>query len=120
MGRVFKASDCLHPDGKPGVITHSQYLAQLGGHRSFTKNMDALIEAYTLNSKQLVFLTKVAPFGSKTGSKMLFPKPLPFWTFTTSCNTSTSLRRIFSWERKRARHGWKGKKNFSYRVKPLR
>src|SRR4051812_49101041 len=29
-GRVFKSTDCLHPEGKQGMITHSQYLAQLG------------------------------------------------------------------------------------------
>jgi hypothetical protein len=57
VGRVFKASDCLHPEGKPGVITHSQYLAQMGGYKAFADKMEALIEDYTMDQKQMVFLT---------------------------------------------------------------
>jgi hypothetical protein len=62
VGRVFKSSDCLHPDDKPGAITHSQYLAQMGGHRGFTGKMEALIEDYTINQQQLVFLSDGAPW----------------------------------------------------------
>ncbi len=62
VGRVFKASDCLHPEGKPGLITHSQYLAQMGGHKPFTQKMEALIEDYTVNQQQMVFLTDGAPW----------------------------------------------------------
>lgn len=62
VGRVFKASDCLHPEGKPGLITHSQYLAQMGGCRPFTQKMETLIENYTRNQERLVFLTDGAPW----------------------------------------------------------
>jgi hypothetical protein len=62
VGRLFKASDCLHAEGKPGVITHSQYLTHLGGHRVFTQGLEELIEAYTLSQPQLIFLTDGAPW----------------------------------------------------------
>lgn len=62
VARVFKSSDCLHPDGKPGVITHSQYLARLCGCRSFTNELEALVEDYTTNQAQVVFLTDGAPW----------------------------------------------------------
>jgi hypothetical protein len=62
VGRLFKASDCLHPEGKPGVITHSQYLSHLGGYRTFTRQMEELIESYTLRQAQVVFLSDGAPW----------------------------------------------------------
>jgi hypothetical protein len=62
VGRLFKASDCLHPQGKPGVITHSQYLSHLGGYRTFTRQMEELIESYTLRQAQVVFLSDGAPW----------------------------------------------------------
>lgn len=62
VGRLFKASDCLHVEGKPGMITHSQYLTHLGAHRVFTQEMEALIDAYTLQQAQVVFLTDGAPW----------------------------------------------------------
>jgi hypothetical protein len=62
VGRVFKASDCLHPAGKPPVITHSQYLAQLGSHKGFTQKMEALVEDYTMKQEQMVFLSDGAPW----------------------------------------------------------
>lgn len=57
VGRVFKASDCLHPEDKEGLITHSQYLTHLGSHRTFTRQLETLIESYTLRQRQVVFLT---------------------------------------------------------------
>lgn len=62
VGRLFKASDCLHAEGKPGIITHSQYLTHLGSHRVFTQGMEELIESYTLKQAQVVFLTDGAPW----------------------------------------------------------
>jgi hypothetical protein len=62
VGRLFKSSDCLHPEGKPGLLTHSQYLAQLGGCKSFTEKMETLIEDYTIKQEQIVFLTDGAPW----------------------------------------------------------
>jgi len=44
VGRIFKSSDCLHAEGKPGWISHSQYTAHLGSHKEFTKSMDTLID----------------------------------------------------------------------------
>ena len=46
VGRIFKSSDCLHADGKPGWISHSQYTAHLGSHKEFTKTLDNLIDKY--------------------------------------------------------------------------
>lgn len=57
VGRMFKSSDCLHPEGKSGMITHSQYFAKLDGCRSFTQKMEALVEDYTMNQDQMIFLT---------------------------------------------------------------
>ena len=61
-GRVFKSTDCLHPEGKQGMITHSQYLAQMGSHKSFSEKMEALLEDYTINQQQMVFITDGAPW----------------------------------------------------------
>ena len=30
VGKIFKSGDCIRNDGKPGCITHSQYIAYLG------------------------------------------------------------------------------------------
>jgi hypothetical protein len=57
VGRIFKSSDCLHAEGKPGWISHSQYIAQLGSAEEFTKIMDSLIEQYGKLGKRLVFLS---------------------------------------------------------------
>jgi hypothetical protein len=62
VGRVFPSSHCLHPEGKPGLITHSQYLAQMGGCRAFTNKMEELIEAYTTKQEQMIFITDGAPW----------------------------------------------------------
>lgn len=62
VGRVFKSSDCLHPEGKEGMIAHSQYLTQMGGAGGFTQKMEALIEDYTTRQAQMIFLTDGAPW----------------------------------------------------------
>src|SRR3954465_4005920 len=62
VGRVFKSTDCLHPQGKQGLITHSQYLTQMGGYKIFTEKMEALMEDYTINQQQIVFITDGAPW----------------------------------------------------------
>ena len=61
-GRLFKSSDCLHPEGKQGIITHSQYLTQMGSHKSFSEKMEALVEDYTTTQQQMVFITDGAPW----------------------------------------------------------
>lgn len=57
VGRLFTSSDCLHPEGKPGSIRHSQYTAHLGGHKNFTKMMDALLDKQGHLGKRLVFIS---------------------------------------------------------------
>jgi len=61
-GRLFKSSDCLHPEGKQGIITHSQYLAQMGDHKSFSEKLETLLEDYTTNEQQMIFITDGAPW----------------------------------------------------------
>ena len=62
VGRLFKSTDCLHPQGKQGIITHSQYLTQMGSHKRFSEKLEALIEDYTTNQQQMVFITDGAPW----------------------------------------------------------
>jgi hypothetical protein len=84
VGRIFKSSDCIHPDGKPGCITHSQYLAHLGGHRIFTRQMEALIDSYTLRQDQLIFITDGAPW-LKNWIEDAFPQALSILDFYHLC-----------------------------------
>lgn len=57
LGRIFKSSDCLHPDGKAGWISNSQYLALLGNSETFTKSMDKLLTSYGQPERKLIFIT---------------------------------------------------------------
>jgi Uncharacterised protein family (UPF0236) len=57
VGRIFKSSDCIHAEGKPGWISHSQYTAHLGNHKQFTKTMDSLIDKYGNLNNRLVFVS---------------------------------------------------------------
>lgn len=65
VGRLFKSSDCLHAPGKPGLITHSQYLAHLGGHKVFSEQLQQLADAYCGRQQQMVFITDGAPWLKK-------------------------------------------------------
>ena len=56
-GRIFKASDSIRVDGKPGYISHSQYLAHLGTHKTFCANVETVIESYDVRPSQLVFIS---------------------------------------------------------------
>lgn len=56
-GRIFKASDSIHVDGKPGYISHSQYLAHLGSHKTFCTQMETVIDSYNVRQNQLVFIS---------------------------------------------------------------
>lgn len=80
VGRLFKASDCLHAEGKPGLITHSQYVAQMGGCKGFTRNMEALIEEYTFRQEQLVFLSDGAPW-LRNWTEDAFPRAVSILDF---------------------------------------
>jgi hypothetical protein len=62
VGRLFKSSDCLHAEGKPGLITHSQYVAHLGGHKAFAQQMEGLTASYCSRETQMVFITDGAPW----------------------------------------------------------
>lgn len=57
VGRVFKSSDCIDPNGKQSWIRHSQYLAYLGNSRYFTNKMEDLIESYGDLGNRLVFIS---------------------------------------------------------------
>ena len=61
-GRIFKASDSIRVDGKPGYISHSQYVAHLGDHKTFCNQMEDLIESYNVRGSRLVFLSDGAPW----------------------------------------------------------
>lgn len=84
VGRLFKSSDCIHAGEKPGCITHSQYLAHLGSHRAFIAQMEALIESYTLQQKQMVFITDGAPW-LKNWIEDAFPDALSILDFYHLC-----------------------------------
>ena len=56
-GRIFKASDSIRLDGKPGYISHSQYIAHLGDHKKFCTQMEGLIESYDVKKSRLVFIS---------------------------------------------------------------
>lgn len=61
-GRIFKASDSIRIDGKPGCISHSQYAAHLGDHKTFNSQMETLIESYDIKKGHLVFISDGAPW----------------------------------------------------------
>ena len=61
-GRIFKASDSIRLDGKPGYISHSQYMAHLGDHKTFSTEMESLIESYDVKKNHLVFISDGAPW----------------------------------------------------------
>jgi hypothetical protein len=61
-GRIFKASDSIRNDGKPGSISHSQYIAHLGDHKMFCMQMESVIESYGIRQSQLVFISDGAPW----------------------------------------------------------
>lgn len=57
LGRIFKSSDCLHAEGKQGWVSHSQYLAHLGGHKEFCSQMDGLLDDFGPLQQRLIFIT---------------------------------------------------------------
>lgn len=62
LGRIFKASDCIHAGEKQGWISNSQYVAHLGDHKAFIKQMEELIDSYMHHDLKLVFITDGAPW----------------------------------------------------------
>ncbi len=57
VGRIFKSSDCLDPNGKNSWIRHSQYIAHLGHCKEFTAQMDDILDDYGHLKKRLVFIS---------------------------------------------------------------
>lgn len=57
VGRIFRAEDCLQPDGKTGKITQSQYVSHFGDCRAFTKKMDKVLDGYGSLGDRLIFIT---------------------------------------------------------------
>jgi hypothetical protein len=57
LGRIFKSSDCVHAEGKQGWVSHSQYLAHLGGHKEFCSQMDSLLDDFGPLQQRLIFIT---------------------------------------------------------------
>lgn len=84
VGRIFKSSDCLHAEGKPGWISHSQYTAHLGSHKEFTETMDSLIDKYGKLGKRLVFISDGAPW-IKNWIEDAFPKVVSILDYYHVC-----------------------------------
>jgi len=84
VGRIFKSSDCLHADGKPGWISHSQYTAHLGGHKEFTKTLDILIDKYGNIGDRLVFVSDGATW-IKNWIEDAFPKAVSILDYYHAC-----------------------------------
>lgn len=84
VGRIFKSSDCLHPEGKPGWISHSQYTAHLGGHKEFTKTLDTLIDKYGNLGQRLVFVSDGATW-IKNWIEDAFPKAVSILDYYHAC-----------------------------------
>jgi Uncharacterised protein family (UPF0236) len=62
LGRLFKAPDCIHAEGKAGWISHSQYVAHLGSHTTFSGQMEHLIDSCCHPQTNIVFITDGAPW----------------------------------------------------------
>lgn len=57
VGRIFKSSDCIHAEGKPGWISNSQYIAHLGSHKPFTETMEDILDKYGKPEVRMVFIS---------------------------------------------------------------
>ena len=84
VGRLFKSSDCLHADGKPGWISHSQYIAHLGSHKEFTKTLDTLVDKYGNLGNRLVFVSDGATW-IKNWIEDAFPKAISILDYYHVC-----------------------------------
>ena len=65
VGRIFKSSDCIHAEEKPGWISNSQYIAYLGSHKTFTKTMDNILDEHGNLNNRLVFISDGAAWIKK-------------------------------------------------------
>ena len=84
VGRIFKSGDCLHAEGKPGWISHSQYTAHLGSHKGFSATMDTLIDKYGNLGNRLVFVSDGAAW-IKNWIEDAFPKAISILDYYHVC-----------------------------------
>ncbi|MEO6327978.1 MAG: hypothetical protein ABIO55_03560 [Ginsengibacter sp.] len=91
VGSLFKISDCLHADGKPVWISHSQYTAHLGSHKEFTKTMDGLIDKYGSLGNRLVFVSDGATW-IKNWIDDAFPKAISILDYYHECEHLTGKK----------------------------
>jgi hypothetical protein len=56
VGRIFKSSDCIDPNGEASWIRHSQYLSYIESSKFFTTKMEDLLESYGTIKERLVFI----------------------------------------------------------------
>jgi hypothetical protein len=74
VGRVFKAKDdCVSTDKQRGCIVQSQYIAHLGGKRSFVRQMDELIDSFGALGNRLIFISDGATW-IKNWQTDIFPE----------------------------------------------
>jgi hypothetical protein len=57
LGRIFNGKDCLHIEGREGLITKSQYVSHFGDCKDFTIKMERVLDAYGNMGKRLIFVT---------------------------------------------------------------
>lgn len=57
LGRIFNGKDCLHIEGKVGLIKQSQYVSHFGDCKDFTKKMERVLDAYGNMGKRIIFVT---------------------------------------------------------------
>lgn len=84
VGRFFKSSDCIHAASKQGWISNSQYVAQLGNSKDFTKTMDDLIESFGKLDNRLIFISDGATW-IKNWIEDAFPAAISVLDYYHAC-----------------------------------
>ena len=84
VGRFFKSNDCIHAGSKQGWISNSQYVAQLGNSKDFTKVMDELIESYGQLDNRLLFISDGATW-IKNWIEDAFPDAISILDYYHAC-----------------------------------
>lgn len=84
VGRFFKSNDCIHTGSKQGWISNSQYVAQLGNSKDFTKIMDELIESYGQLDNRLLFISDGATW-IKNWIEDAFPDAISILDYYHAC-----------------------------------
>ena len=62
VARIFKETDCKRVEGKSSYIRHSQYLGLLTDSKTFTGQLDVLMDNYKLKEEQLIIVSDGAPW----------------------------------------------------------